>query len=75
MLMDKCSICGDNAIDTHHIKYQQDADKQGFIEDFHKNKRHNLVALCKECHKKEHSGELDISGYQHTSEGIVLEYQ
>jgi DNA mismatch repair protein MutS len=73
--MTKCSLCQVNdAEDTHHIKYQCDSDQDGFFKDFHKNAKHNLIALCKECHMKEHHGEIDIKGYIKTSEGIVIEH-
>jgi DNA mismatch repair protein MutS len=72
--MDKCVVCGGKAEDTHHIKYQALADDNGYINDFHKNAQHNLVPLCKECHVKEHHGELTIEGYVQTSDGKVLKY-
>lgn len=75
IIVDKCKICGNDAIDTHHIQYQSSADNEGFIGTFHKNKKHNLVTLCKDCHKKEHDGELQIEGYVKTSEGLVLKYK
>jgi DNA mismatch repair protein MutS len=72
VLMDKCVVCGNKAIDTHHIKYQALADKAGFLESHHKNAQHNLVPLCKECHIQEHNGNLNIEGYMQTSDGIML---
>jgi DNA mismatch repair protein MutS len=70
----ECKICGKGAEETHHIVYQENADDNGNMTTYHKNKKHNLVPLCKECHKKEHSGELKIKGYIKTSSGIVLDY-
>jgi DNA mismatch repair protein MutS len=73
--MSICSICKSApAIDTHHINYQCDSDTQGFFKEFHKDSKHNLVALCKDCHKKEHFGLLDIKRYVKTSEGIDIDY-
>jgi DNA mismatch repair protein MutS len=72
LLIDKCAICGNKAIDTHHIKYQTSADGNGFIDGHHKNTQHNLVALCKSCHNKQHNGEISIEGYLQTSEGVIL---
>lgn len=72
VIIDNCSICGNKAIDTHHINYQSNADDNGFFEDFHKNNKHNLVPLCKVCHNKEHNGEISIKGFNKTNEGIVL---
>jgi DNA mismatch repair protein MutS len=71
--MNKCNICGGVAEDTHHIQYQCESDADGNFRDFHKNIKHNLVPLCKKCHKKEHSGEIDIKGYKKTSAGIVID--
>lgn len=75
LIVDVCGVCGDKATDTHHIKYQSKADKEGYFEEFHKNNKHNLVPLCKECHKKEHNGTLNIKGYIKTSDGILLDYE
>ena len=62
LIIDKCQICNkNNATETHHIKQQKDADENGFIDHFHKNKKFNLIVLCEECHDKLHNGELDIN--------------
>jgi DNA mismatch repair protein MutS len=75
VVIDDCKICGMVAEETHHIVYQENADANGNLVTYHKNKKHNLVPLCKECHKKEHSGELKIHGYIKTSSGVVLDYK
>ena len=50
-----CEICNKKmSTETHHIKQQKDADENGFIEGFHKNHSANLMALCEECHLKQH---------------------
>lgn len=50
-----CEICKKNiSTETHHIKQQKDADENGFIEGFHKNHSANLMAVCEECHLKQH---------------------
>jgi hypothetical protein len=72
LYMDECGVCGKPAIDTHHINYQCDADEEGFFKEYHKNIKHNLVPLCKECHIKEHTNKIDIKGYTQTTKGIVL---
>jgi DNA mismatch repair protein MutS len=74
--MTECSICKSApAVDTHHINYQCESDADGFFKDFHKDSKHNLAALCKDCHKKEHMGVLDIKGYKKTSHGVVIDYE
>jgi len=73
LFMDVCQICKKNKSDeTHHINYQTLSDDNGFFENFHKNAKHNLVNICKECHNKEHSGIIDIDGYKQTNTGVVL---
>ena len=74
LYMDKCSICGKEGVDTHHIKPQEDADENDFIGSMHKNTKGNLVVLCEECHQKTHHGNLQINGYLQTSDGSVLDY-
>jgi len=74
VIVDKCKICDNVAEETHHIVYQEKANDDGYLSSYHKNSKHNLVALCKECHRKEHNGELKIKGYITTSEGVVLDY-
>ena len=70
--MDKCNICKiNNAIETHHIRFQRDADENGFIEHFHKNKKFNLVGLCNKCHNQVHNGDLEINEAVMTSNGIT----
>jgi len=74
IVMDKCKICNLTAQETHHIKEQHIADNNGIIEHFHKNNKHNLVALCKKCHDSITYGTLVITGYTQTSNGIELNY-
>ena len=74
LFMDICQICKKNkSDDTHHINYQSFSNENGFFENFHKNNKHNLVNICRECHDKEHSGQINIEGYKQTNEGVVLE--
>jgi DNA mismatch repair protein MutS len=72
--IDMCNICNKNkAEETHHIIYQHTADKNGYINNsFHKNAKHNLVAICKECHHKEHSGKIKIECWISSSKGRKL---
>tara|TARA_B100000795_G_C22805535_1_gene444623 strand:+ start:2052 stop:4877 length:2826 start_codon:yes stop_codon:yes gene_type:complete len=74
VIVDKCKICDGVAEETHHIIYQENANEDGYFVSYHKNSKHNLVTLCKLCHKKEHSGELKIKGYINTSSGVILDY-
>lgn len=54
-LVGMCEMCG-NAMgsETHHLAEQQTANKDGFIDSFHKNHKANLVSICEACHQKEH---------------------
>lgn len=51
-----CELCNKNpSCDVHHLQFQQNADTNGIINgEFHKNKKANLICLCKECHEKIH---------------------
>jgi DNA mismatch repair protein MutS len=74
LFMDICQICKKNkSEDTHHINYQSFSNENGFFENFHKNNKHNLVNICRECHDKEHSGQINIEGYKQTNEGVILD--
>jgi len=68
-----CELCGDIGVDVHHIKFQSEADENGFINQIHKNVKSNLCILCESCHNKVHHGNLEIKGYIETSEGIQLD--
>ena len=55
-LVGKCEMCGETmGTETHHLAEQQTANKDGFIDSFHKNHKANLVSICEKCHDKEHS--------------------
>jgi len=77
VLMGECEMpgCVNKACETHHIFEQADCDSAGNTGHFHKNKDHNLVPLCKECHAKITFGNLHISGYKETSDGLELQYE
>src|SRR3989344_3909638 len=59
--MDKCYKCNSRKdLHTHHILHQKIADKNGIINiegkaPFHKDKKHNLMVLCKDCHHNKHN--------------------
>lgn len=80
--INKCRIpeCKNDAIDTHHIKFQSMADEKGFIDHLQKNHKSNLIPLCKECHKMVHCNQIDawryiINGYIMSSNGPILSYE
>lgn len=81
--MEECVVCKycplsnyDIPLDTHHIIEQHQANRQtGLIEHrFHKNQKHNLVSLCKNCHQKIDTGELRINGYVSSTNGAQLDW-
>lgn len=54
--VDTCESCHSKEnLHTHHIEHQQDADKDGYIGSYHKNRLSNLKILCRDCHEKEHA--------------------
>jgi DNA mismatch repair protein MutS len=75
VIIENCCICqSKKALHTHHIAFQCQSDKNGMIGIIHKNKKHNLVVLCEECHNKVHREELIINGYKEIGTDIVLDY-
>ena len=76
VFMDECKVCqSKEQLECHHIKEQQDADEHNMIDFHHKNKKHNLVCLCKTCHDKVTYGGLKVYGWKHTSRGKQLDYE
>jgi len=75
VFMTKCAICEEQAIETHHIKEQKDANDKGMHEHVRKNHKFNLLPLCETCHDKIHDGKLKINGFKQTSEGIELDIE
>jgi DNA mismatch repair protein MutS len=70
--MNMCEICGSNKqLETHHIREQNEANEDGYILDgnFHKNDKHNLSILCKECHKKITFGKIKMTQRIMTNKG------
>ena len=81
LLMTKCDICGcKEKLETHHIEFQKNTDKYGFILNENKNHIHkdhisNLVVLCNFCHDKIHNNMIIINGYNETSKGNLLNFE
>jgi DNA mismatch repair protein MutS len=48
-----CELCGEKAIDVHHMVPQKESNDNKFIGSFHQNHAANLMNLCKQCHNKE----------------------
>ena len=66
-----CELCKKAlSSEIHHLEMQKDADKDGFIGAVHKNHKANLMALCEECHLKQHTVEKQHS--QHAVEKTVI---
>ncbi|AYV79173.1 MAG: DNA mismatch repair ATPase [Faunusvirus sp.] len=85
--MTACAVCnykpkvGEIPLETHHIKEQKYADKNGTFTDthIHKNNQSNLVVLCNSCHDmidvpNKDNEKLVIEGYSDTSQGRILKY-
>lgn len=76
VVVSRCAACGakgTSALEVHHIVAQAAADAENRIgPGQHKNTKSNLAVLCEDCHKKHHSGLLEIQGWKDTSEGIKL---
>ena len=78
LYMTNCSICSSrDKLETHHINFQKDTDKNGFInkdnkKHIHKNHISNLIVLCEKCHDKIHNNEIDLKGFIETTNGKEL---
>lgn len=80
-IVSNCEICKytpvkptDLPLDVHHIQFQCQADDNKFIEHYHKNRKFNLVTLCKNCHIRVHRDEIKIIGWQQTTSGVKLDF-
>jgi DNA mismatch repair protein MutS len=73
VVLDRCGVpnCKDKAVETHHIRFQSEADEDGVIDErFHKNSAWNLVGLCKAHHDDiTHYNRLVIKGWAITLDG------
>lgn len=59
-VINNCELCGGKGEDVHHLAHQTNANKNGFVNEHHKNHVANLMNICKECHNKIHT-----TGKQH----------
>ncbi len=75
LLIARCALCDAPVDEVHHIAPQHLADGDGNIGHFHKNHRHNLIPLCKKHHEMVHNGQITISGFVMTSDGLQLHYE
>ncbi len=75
LFMISCEICGAKKnLESHHIEPQKDCDKFKSIKNPHikKNELYNLVVLCSKCHDMHDRGDINIIGWQETSNGLKL---
>jgi DNA mismatch repair protein MutS len=70
-----CEICNAKCDEVHHIKEQKLADKNGYIGNFNKNEKFNLLCVCHKCHDDIHNNKYKINGYVQTDNGIQLSYE
>jgi DNA mismatch repair protein MutS len=75
LYLSRCALCDESVEDVHHIAQQKEASTTGHIDHFHKNHKYNLIPLCKKHHTMVHEGEITISGFVMTSEGLKLHYE
>ena len=61
-MVQSCEECGycqrlltDSLFDTHHVRHQSSADKNGMINGIYKDSVSNLKVLCNQCYRVEHS--------------------
>jgi DNA mismatch repair protein MutS len=73
VIVNTCEICGEPGVDTHHIKFQCTA-VDGIIDHYHKHVDHNLVVLCKRCHRAVHRYKYRIDGWKTSMATRTLDY-
>tara|TARA_B100000780_G_scaffold81995_1_gene55964 strand:- start:813 stop:3818 length:3006 start_codon:yes stop_codon:yes gene_type:complete len=68
-----CEICKKNpSVDIHHLQFQENSNDNGFINnEFHKNKKANLISICFDCHQNIHKENKQMKKVK-TSEGYQL---
>ena len=68
-----CELCKFNkSSEIHHLQYQKNANSKNFInEEFHKNKKANLINICEQCHNKIHKENIQYKCAK-TSDGYEL---
>ena len=72
-LRGKCELCEkEYSTETHHLQHQNKANKNGFINDFHKNVGGNLLNVCEECHLKMHKSKKGHKKIK-TTQGFIIE--
>jgi DNA mismatch repair protein MutS len=51
-----CEFCNNKiGTETHHLQYQCNSNKNGYIDAFHKDHSANLASICESCHINIHS--------------------
>ena len=79
LYMDVCLICKNtDNLETHHICWQKDCDKQGFIKEkphIKKNHLSNLMPICASCHDQVDRGDILVYGWKETTNGLILDYE
>ena len=55
-LRGNCEFCNTKiGTETHHLQYQCNSNKNGYIDVFHKDHSANLASICESCHTNIHS--------------------
>jgi DNA mismatch repair protein MutS len=67
-----CEYCSASmGEEVHHIDPQRNADKNGFLNTFHKNHPGNLLTVCKTCHDLLHESDCTMKKKK-TTKGMLL---
>jgi DNA mismatch repair protein MutS len=82
VFMNQCGIpeCPNPAVDTHHIRFQSNANEHGYVDGVYVHHMSNLIPLCKSCHQLAHHETPNdwrylIKGYLKTTNGIKLDFE
>ena len=70
-----CEMCKNEVgTEIHHLQQQKEADDDGFIGNFHKNHKANLISICEDCHNSIHhdKDKPTVSKKKKTTKGMKL---
>lgn len=76
--LEECNICkSKERLETHHIVWQKNFDKNKINKNkfyLQRDNKSNLVVLCMKCHDKVDRNEIIINGFVETTDGKIFDY-
>lgn len=72
-VMGMCEICKiELSEEVHHLQQQKEANADGYIGNFHKNHKANLLNVCEKCHNKIHSDKTKDSPETKETKKVII---